>query len=109
MGEYWFIVNLDKKEFVAVPPMKFWEYLASENSKVLFWLCAKKDSGYKTLGRWAGDRVIVIGEYDPDFDELVRGARDITEDVVREILDYASKNDLSRLANAMRKALEVIL
>ena len=38
MGEYMTILNLDKKEKVAIPPLKFWEYMANHNSKVLFWL-----------------------------------------------------------------------
>jgi len=103
------MINLDKMEYVAIPPMKFWEYMANENSKVLFWLCAKEDMvGYKTLGRWAGDRVIVIGDYDPDFETYIEGARDITEEVVREVLDYASKNDLPDMANFMKETLEII-
>jgi len=99
VGEYWHIVNLDKKEMFATPPYKFWEWMANEHSKVLFWLCAKRQDmkrgfgspeyeKYPTLGRWAGDRVIVIGDYDPEFKKIIAGCKDITLEVLEDIERY---------------------
>ena len=109
MGEYYYIVNLDKKEYVAIVPVKFVEWLANENSKVLFWLCTALTEGsgkYETLGRWAGDRVVVIGDYNPDYNKVMKGCRNITYDVVREILDYAESVGIRELAEFMKDWLD---
>jgi len=109
MGEYFTIVNLDKKERVAITPLKFYEYLANENSKVLFWLLTRREkTEYKTLGRWAGDRVIVIGDYDEmyvkmNWDEY----KDITCDVIRDMIDYAVQEGLRELAEFMIDAFKI--
>ena len=78
MGQYFKIVNIDKKEVVNPWDIggvaKFWEWMHNPQARVLVWLLRKSDEGgggdidqperYTTLGRWAGDRIVLIGDYD---------------------------------------------
>jgi hypothetical protein len=78
MGQYFKLVNLDKKEVVNPWDIggltKFWEWLYNPQARVLVWLLRQSDEGgggdideperYSTLGRWAGDRITLIGDYD---------------------------------------------
>lgn len=80
MGQYFKLVNLDKKEVVnpwdIAGSAKFWEWLYNPQARVLVWLLRQSDEDgggdiradererYTTLGRWAGDRVTLIGDYD---------------------------------------------
>ena len=94
MGQYWIPVNLDKKEFVD-PHMlgsggKLCEQLGTHpaTGAALVILCAAmpesrgsgdldrdlcKPEGYsviaaETIGRWAGDRIALVGDYAEDSD-----------------------------------------
>ena len=113
MGIYWIVINLDKKERLELG-RKFEEWLWRDDPKALFYLLVKdahefllsyKDyeliwsnirlyfkrveeaiRRYKYLGRWAGDRVIIL----PDVDEylsLIDECRDITKEVVSELIE----------------------
>ena len=78
MGQYFKIVNEDKKEVVNAWGLggvaKFWEWVGNRQVKVFVWLLRKSDEEgggdirhperYETLGRWAGDRITLIGDYD---------------------------------------------
>jgi len=78
MGQYFKLVNLDKKEQVGGTlegwiMAKFLEWCVNDSSLLpLFLLRRSDESGggdidfekFKFLGRWAGDRVILIGDYD---------------------------------------------
>jgi hypothetical protein len=85
MGQYYKLVNKDKREVVNAWDLgggaKFWEWFYNPKRKVLLWLLAQSSSqiggtyerlgggdvendGYETLGRWAGDRVTLVGDYD---------------------------------------------
>jgi hypothetical protein len=111
MGQYWMVVNLDKKEFVMPHKLgtglKLWEQLANHpgTGAALIILCAampeKRGGGdldmeenwhgpertfpefnaspapmpekYEeiarlTIGRWAGDRIALVGDYAEDSD-----------------------------------------
>lgn len=93
MGQYWYPVNLDKREFVRPHALgvglKLWEQLANHpgTGGALLVLCAAmpeprgggdfhfeaKDGGYeeiarRTIGRWAGDRIALVGDYAVDTD-----------------------------------------
>jgi len=119
MGEYIHIINLTKRELVAIVPYKFCEYMCNAHSKVLFWLCTlrtPKDlrglgwgevDGYKTLGRWAGDRVIVLGDYHPDYDKY-RDFKDISIEVLEEVIDYLEKDGNRDEAEFLKKSLEIM-
>lgn len=108
MGQYWKVVNLDKKEFVSPYRVgcgaKLWEHLANHPATggALLILCAampeargggdfdldknwhgpervdmtcagQMPTDYpsiakRTIGRWAGDRIALIGDYAEDGD-----------------------------------------
>jgi len=81
MGQYFKIINLDKLEYIQ-DSMKFWELIASEaDTKMLGLLLRQSNEGgggdyhfgtYEIdeakeedwIGRWAGDRIAIIGDYD---------------------------------------------
>ena len=108
MGQYWYVVNLDKKEFVNPhrlgAGLKLWEQLANHpgTGAALVVLCAampeRRGGGdfdldenwhgpervdmstdgpmpeeypaiaKRTIGRWAGDRIALVGDYAEDGD-----------------------------------------
>jgi len=82
MGQYWIPVNLNKREFIMPPKLgnglKLWEQFASHpgTGAALIALCAampeKRGGGDIDLrevdeevvvGRWAGDRIALVGDY----------------------------------------------
>lgn len=80
MGQYFKLINLDKKEQVIPWSIKcvakFYEWVYGEHLKLLAYLLRKSDElgggdiitdnlkELKYCGRWAGDRVLLIGDYD---------------------------------------------
>lgn len=78
MGQYYKLVNKDKREAVVSYDIgssaKFFEWLYNNQARVLVWLLRQSSEGgggdlpdpdrYETLGRWAGDRITLIGDYD---------------------------------------------
>jgi len=83
MGQYFLIVNLDKKEYLhphkLASGLKFWEILASQSAtRVLAFLLRQSNEGgggdYDKVtyqedkkaycGRWAGDKIVIVGDYD---------------------------------------------
>ena len=97
MGQYFKLVNEDKKEVVSSwnigGTAKFFEWLYNNQARIFVGLLRQSNetgggdiggpSTYQTLGRWAGDRVTLIGDYDEsclwdtaeqftDISELVR-------------------------------------
>jgi hypothetical protein len=158
MGQYFIIVNIDKKEYIDPPDSaKLWEICANNSVRMLAYLLATNDgdgafiakhffskeqfkeiierikrelgedygfeiychdnkdceSGYvfpklKYFGRWAGDRIVVLGDYaKPGFTPNFRpyfplyrdvnpknGWRDITKEVIREFNWYIEADDL---------------
>ncbi len=93
MGEYFIVVNLDKKEYVLIHPSKLSEWLLNEHSKVVFWLTVKNRAlkhQYPTMGRWCGDRIMIIGEYDPDFPKIFEreNMKNISYKVLKDMAEY---------------------
>lgn len=107
MGQYWYAVNLDKREYVHPHKLgsglKLWEQLANSpgTGAALIVLCAAmpeprgggdldldqnwhgpertgagagpvvdsyNDIAKRTIGRWAGDRIALVGDYAEDGD-----------------------------------------
>ena len=76
MGQYFRAVNLDKKEYVDAWKIgngaKLWEWCVNNIAGIFPFLLRKSDEGgggdiykaYQTAGRWAGDRIVLIGDYD---------------------------------------------
>jgi hypothetical protein len=82
MGQYWKVVNLDKREFIHPHKLgcglKLWEQVNNHpgTGPALLILCAampvrrgggdlSKDSevAKRTIGRWAGNRICLVGDY----------------------------------------------
>lgn len=87
MGQYWKTVNLDKREFICPHKLggglKLWEQVNNPPGTpvALFILTAAmpepRGGGdlkpHPAIGRWAGDRIVTIGDYAEDDD--VPGSR----------------------------------
>ena len=77
MAQFYCYANLDKKEVCKVPGAKTMnKILTNSRIPILEWLIiGSGDDGeyksspiwgiYETLARWSGDRVILVGDYDP--------------------------------------------
>lgn len=80
MGEYFRIVNLDKKEYLHPhyfgTGIKLFEIAANECGSLtgLSILLSSQDNGDKDkiYGRWAGDRIIIAGDYSSEIYEEVQ-------------------------------------
>lgn len=111
MGQYFKAVNLDKREVVCPWCMdggaKLWEWAANVQGSIFTLLLRKSDEGgggdfygyhkgcdeggpihgpvSPIAGRWAGDRVCLVGDYDSSklWDDLPT-FRNITKEVVDE-------------------------
>ena len=118
MGQYHWIVNLDRKEFLDSHQLgcglKLWEQLNSKPSPIhaLFILLAcsngrgggdlSQPEGNRSdvIGRWAGDRIAVIGDYAESddlgnpHDPFVGDAKEIIEQCIGEKPTY---KDISSL------------
>lgn len=82
MGQYWKTVNLDKREFICPHRLggglKLWEQVNNPPGTpvALFILttampCQRGGGDLKphpAIGRWAGDRIVTIGDYAEDSD-----------------------------------------
>jgi hypothetical protein len=88
MGQYWYPVNLTRREFIHPHKLgsgfKLWEQVASHPGvgAALVILCAAMperrgggdlspiagDVNEKIVGRWAGDRIVLVGDYAEDGD-----------------------------------------
>jgi len=136
MGQYFIIVNLDKKEYIVPPLMKIHEICTNNVCRVLPYLLADEEKdgtpliisipkdaevpeGWRKIGeacdgkyviiekvtkyygRWAGDRIIVAGDYGHSgvWDAVMRSKKykDITKEVFeefREFLKIIGREDL---------------
>lgn len=108
MGQYFKLVNEDKKEVVNAWDLggvaKFFEWLYNREIRILAWLLRRSNEGgggdiddegqYKTLGRWAGDRISLVGDYDKSglFDNEKTGYKDISK-LLRKEYNQALKKD----------------
>jgi hypothetical protein len=124
MGQYWYPVNLDKKEYIDPHKMgcglKLWEQLANNpgTGTALVALCAAmpKPRGGGDLeenpiiGHWAGDRIAFVGDYAELTDLPEEFNADCiysacTEDETRfnEQIEYLRKNKRDDEADRLQK------
>jgi hypothetical protein len=87
MGQYWKVVNLDRREYIHPHKLgaglKLWEQVANHpgTGAALLILCAAMPEprgggdlnplpslNEQVIGRWAGDRIALIGDYAEDGD-----------------------------------------
>ncbi len=88
MGQYHYVVNLDKREFLDPHQMasglKLWEQLASHpaiGAGLVVLLASYSngegggdlDEGPAIIGHWRGDRIAFVGDYDNDSRYSVMG------------------------------------
>lgn len=78
MGQYFLILNLDKRELLHPHKLgmglKLWEICANHGVGIIAYLLRKSDElgggdiddpkKAKWAGHWAGDRLVVVGDYD---------------------------------------------
>jgi len=108
MGQYYLIVNLDKKEYINPHGVgcgiKAWEICAGDVARLLPFLLRRSDNWgggdprdeYKYDGHWAGDRIVMIGDYDSSglYNEVYEKYKDITLEVAEEFNDFMEREDL---------------
>jgi hypothetical protein len=120
MGQYFKAANTDKKEFVCPwcigGGAKLWEWAANPQGAIFCLLLRKSDEGgggdfygYRRgcgeggaiccplspiAGRWAGDRVVLVGDYDSShlWDEL-GDYRNISHELVQEWNEFIELAD----------------
>jgi len=110
MGQYFIIVNLDKKEYIDPAKIeegaKFWELCANNIGRLLVYLLRKSSetgggdvddpTKLKYCGRWAGDRIVVVGDYDESnlYFTAEDEYKDITIASAREFNRFIGNDDL---------------
>jgi len=109
MGQYWMPVNLDKKEYLHPHDMgdgaKLWEQafsaggVASALVLLLAPLPIRRGGGDPSdlthVGRWAGDRIVFVGDYSEKDDCKVRSFGTLYKRV-RENKGYTNISDLAK-------------
>lgn len=98
MGQYYYVVNLDKKQYLH--PHKFGdglkavEFASGYNTmRALAYLLTKSDEGgggdygddpSGVAGSWAGDRIWIVGDYDSSklYDEAAEGYEEMSPKVI---------------------------
>ena len=108
MGQYHVLYNTDKKEYVHAHRidngLKLLEQVGFEKSTAtaLFLLVANSNgrgSGdankHELIGRWAGDRIVVQGDYAEDGDQayITDAERETYTDISAQELDLLNKYD----------------
>ncbi len=105
MGQYFIIVNLDKKEYIHPHKLntgaKLWEIAVNPIAGVFPFLLRKSsetgggdiEKNYKNAGRWAGDRIVVVGDYDNSglYDKAEEEFKEISEEIKEEIEDFLGR------------------
>lgn len=107
MGQYFRAVNLDRKEYVCPWKIgggaKLWEWCVNVQAGIFPFLLRKSNEGgggdisedYETAGRWAGERIVLIGDYDESrlWDNLKNEYEDISQQLVEDYNDFIGTED----------------
>lgn len=102
MGQYFLIVNTDKREYLHPHRLgcglKLWEICANKALNVLGFLLRQSSEGgggdiqkdYKNAGRWAGDRIVIVGDYDDSklYEKAKAEFKEITGEIKDEWNDF---------------------
>ncbi|MBD3337847.1 MAG: hypothetical protein GF353_01975 [Candidatus Lokiarchaeota archaeon] len=108
MGQYFRPINLDKKEYVCPWEIggvaKLWEWCANCYAGIFPFLMRKSnESGggdihkdYATAGRWAEDRIALVGDYDESnlWNIAENEYEDISEQLVKDYNDFIGDDGL---------------
>lgn len=101
MGQYYYIINLDKKQYLDPSKfgdgLKLLEFGCSEFGTLtgLTILLAKGNgegagdlhSKNHIIGTWAGDRIAIIGDYSSEIVDFEKNYKDISEETVKALMD----------------------
>ena len=86
MGQYFYIVNLDKREFLhphkLASGLKIWEICANAHPlRVL---------GYLLHDRWYGDKICIVGDYNSNglYEECAESYKDISDEIIPEYNEF---------------------
>lgn len=102
MGQYFRLINYDKREYVDPWAIgggaKLWEWCANHQAGVIPFLLRDSDEGgggdirkdYSTAGRWASDRIALVGDYDysGDWERVEDEFHNISRELVCEYNDF---------------------
>ena len=102
MGQYYRLINHDKKEYIEPWTLgtgaKLWEWCANKGCRLLPFLLRQSTEGgggdirqeYESAGHWAGDRIVLVGDYDIscDYERAANEYKDITLQVAQEFNDF---------------------
>ena len=108
MGQYHVLYNKDKKEYVHAHRidngLKLLEQVGFEKctATALFLLVANSNgrgggdaNDHELIGRWAGDSIVVQGDYAEDDDQayITAAERETYTDISAQVLDLLNKYD----------------
>ena len=120
MGQYHYVVNLTKREFIHPHKLgcglKVWEQMATHpgtGAALIGLLCYRETRGGgdiegQAVGRWFGDRIALIGDYAEDSDALdfpdpvskivtlCRDLGDEPEEGTEDMIPYTDISDIVR-------------
>jgi len=100
MGQYFLLASISKREFVDPHKigygLKLWEWCANRQCGVIPFLMAMgDDDGGALRGRWAGDKVVLIGDYDESklYNEVRETYTEISEWLIEAYNDFIGIED----------------
>jgi len=103
VGQYFLIVNYDKQEYVNPHDLsmgaKLWEICANNLGGFLLYLLRKssdfgggdiEEDNSDFAGRWAGDKIAVVGDYDNSgiYDLACENWKNISKELEGEYKDF---------------------
>jgi hypothetical protein len=105
MGIEYIILNRDKKEFLDFDRLGFGTKIGSMTSELiapfLSWLLINPE-GYgvdipEMMGRWAGDRIEIVGDEEAGWQQQERARREFKDITVETIHGFAAANPIERI------------
>jgi len=105
MGQYFLVVNTDKKEYLMPHDfgsgLKFMEFTVDEGGVMhgLAHLLAQSSDGVhidnpEITGRWIGDHVVIVGDYDES--KLYDTAYDTYENISNKVICHMAEDSYVR-------------
>ena len=108
MGQYFIAVNKTKKEFIRSWDIgggaKLWEWCVNRQAGIFPYLLRKSNEGGggdvhldnpKFVGRWAGDKVYLVGDYDKSnlYEKAQAEYQNIAKEFAKEYNEFIQIDD----------------